>query len=77
MKLLQEEAICIREPSVCDVVCIRRREDSGKETLGMSVCVWRPLFVSGVIGGFRGGAKGAAAPPPHIFSCIFKMFLKR
>ena len=54
--------ICIREPSVCDVVCIRKREHSGNETLGMSVCVWRPLFVSGVIGGFRGGAEGAAAP---------------
>ena len=41
--------ICIREPSVCDVVCIRKREDTGNETLGMSVCVWRPLFVSGVV----------------------------
>ena len=41
--------ICIREPSVCDVVCIRKREHSGNKTLGMSVCVWRPLFVSGVV----------------------------
>ena len=63
--------ICIREPSVCDVVYIRKREDSGNETLGMSVCVWRPLFVSGVIGGFRGGAEGAAAPP------FFLVFSKR
>ena len=65
--------ICIREPSVCDVVCIRKREDSGNETLGMSVCVWRPLFVSGVIGGFRGGAEGAAAHPFFLyFQSVFE-----
>ena len=41
--------ICIREPSVCDVVSVGKREDTGNETLGMSVCVWRPLLVSGVV----------------------------
>ena len=41
--------ICIREPSVCDVVFIRKREDTGNETLGMSVCVWWPSLESGVV----------------------------
>ena len=35
-----------REPSVCHVVSIKKREDPGNETLGMSVCVWRPFHVS-------------------------------
>ena len=42
------DCICIREPSVCDVISIRKREDPGNENLGMSVCVWRPLLVSRV-----------------------------
>ena len=35
-----------REPSVCHVVSIKKREDAGNETLGMSVCVWWPFDVS-------------------------------
>ena len=31
------------------MVSIRKREDAGNETLGMSVCVWRPIHVSGVV----------------------------
>ena len=31
------------------MVSIRKREDPGNETLGMSVCVWRLLLVSGVV----------------------------
>ena len=30
--------ICIREPSVCDVVSVGKREDTGNETLGVFVC---------------------------------------
>ena len=33
-----------REPNVCHVVSIRKREDPGNKSLGMSVCEWRPLF---------------------------------
>ena len=35
-----------REASACHVVSIKKREDPGNETLGMSVCVWRPFHVS-------------------------------
>ena len=51
---------------------------SGFVSWSMAVFSWQPLsplkFSKVLIGGLRGGAEGAVAP---LFSCIFKMFLKR